>query len=68
MAIKSLPRPTLELVLRRAAAEHPSVAAQLLAYAAAPTVTAMSHGRVALDGDATSSAVGRLVTTRAAMY
>ena len=61
-AVAALPRPSLEQLLLLAAAEHPGVAARLLAHAAAPTVTAISHPRVALDGDATASAVGRLVT------
>ena len=61
-AVAALPRPSLEQLLLLAAAEHPGVAARLLAHAAAPTVTAISHTRVALDGDATASAVGRLVT------
>jgi hypothetical protein len=62
--IRALPRSALESILLRSAAEHQSVAALLLRAAAAPTfaVTGMSHSRVALDGDATSSVVGRLVT------
>ena len=61
-AVRALSRPTLEELLVAAAVKHPGVAARVLGYAAAPTVTGISHARVALDGDATSSAVGRLVT------
>lgn len=64
--LRALSREALESILLESAAEHPGVAALLLraTTAAAPpfTVTAMSHSRVALDGDATPSAVGRLVT------
>ena len=35
---------------------------QLLVLAAAPVVTGISHLRVALDGDASATALGRLVT------
>eukprot|EP01048_Picozoa_sp_COSAG05_P019126 COSAG05_NODE_2927_length_2496_cov_1.884022_3_plen_454_part_00 len=66
-AVRAIPRSALESILLESAAKHPSVAVLLQHHAAAAvassfTVTAMSHSRVALDGDATPSAVGRLVT------
>eukprot|EP01048_Picozoa_sp_COSAG05_P013769 COSAG05_NODE_1498_length_4705_cov_11.449197_4_plen_451_part_00 len=62
-AVGALSRSIIEHELLLAAAEHPGVAARLLKSGApAVSVKSMSHQRVALDGDASSSAVGRLVT------
>ena len=63
-AVLKLPRSSLEELLRHSAAAHPGVAERVLALAAAPVATAISHPRVALDGDDSSSALGRLVTIR----
>ena len=63
-AVGALSRDGMEHELLLAAAEHPSVAARLLATQTTTPVSvrSISHQRVALDGDATSSAVGRKVT------